>query len=339
MGSQPDPFAVRMVFLRVARMDRYQGVTGGDTMSGGGSFVADHGFGHEMFNYQPFQGTMYGYVQPPGGRGRWDEARINLTRLGATDNDLSASGVLAVWVTTIPAVGAFVVGWYRNATVYRDQQPAPAGSARRHSDVDCGYYITANGEDAVLLPPDERTFSVPQSVKGGFGQSNIWYADDRDLNQQFRLDFLQYLQTRQVPRTTQTEGSSPRRQPDPLIRQRVEQVAIERTTAHFVGLGYRVDSFEQDNIGWDLTAALGKRELKLEVKGLSGSRIVVELTPNEYTAMQDHRDSYRVCVVTDALTEPCLEIFAYSLDSGQWESIGGRVLSVEEIVAARCRAT
>lgn len=75
------------------------------------------------------------------------------------------------------------------------------------------------------------------------------------------------------------------------------------------------------------------------MKVLSGSQIVVDLTPNEYTAMQRHRDSYPVCVVTNALTAPRLEMFSYSQDSGRWESGIGSVLNIQEIVAARCSAS
>ncbi len=187
-GAQTDPFDVRMVFFRVGWMHRYRGITESDTISRGGAYVNEHGFGHEIFNFQPFEDRFYGYVQPPGRNNRWTEgwkeAKINLTQLG-----------------------------------------------------------------------------------------------------------------------------------------------------------YRVDSVEEDNLGWDLDAVSGKRKLKLEVKGLSGSQIAVDLTPNKYAAMHKHRDSYRVCVVTGAFAAPCLAIFAYSPDSGQWESPDRRGLRIQEIVAARCSAT
>jgi hypothetical protein len=223
-------------------------------------------------------------------------------------------------VATSQAGRAFVVGWYKNATVFREWQSPPPGAARQYKNTDCGYYVTGRVEDALLLEPDARLFSVPQQKTGGFGQSNIWYADDPDQHRQFRLSVLNFIETRQVPKVPLPEGSSAPRQPDPLLRQQVEQIAIDTTTERFTHLGYRVDSVEQDNIGWDLNAVSGKRELKLEVKGLSGSQLVVDLTPNEYDAMQKHRDSYRVCVVMDAFTAPCLAILAYSPDSGQWES-------------------
>jgi hypothetical protein len=337
MDEERGALAAPMIFLRIGWMDRYQGLTRSDTISGGGAYVAEHGFGHELFNFQEYNGTVYGYGQPPGRKERWENARINLARLGAAKDETSFSGVLAVWVATSSTGGAFVVGWYRNATVYRNWQPPPSGSGRRHSDADCGYYVTARAEDAVLLTRDERVFRIPQQEAGGFGQSNIWYADDPS-NAAFRLKLQQYIQSRQLPIEAKTEGSTPQ-QPDPLLRQRIEEIGVKTTAAYFTGLGYRIDSVEQDNVGWDLDATLAKRKLKLEVKGLSGSQLVVELTPNEYRAMKEHRDSYRVCVVTTALTEPRLEIFAYSPDSGQWESPTRRVLNIDEIIAASCKAT
>jgi hypothetical protein len=331
-----DPFAIPMIFLRVAWMTRYQGIGSGDTPVGGGAYIAEHGFGHEIFNFQQFQGAMYGYGQPPGRKDKWSDAKINLTRLGADAEDKSVSGVLAVWMATWPMGGGFIVGWYKNATLFRDWQSPPAGSARTHAGTDCGYYVTAKSEDVVLLAPDERNFPVPQQEKGGFGQSNIWYADDPEQHRQFRENVLRYVDSRQLPHTA--GDLPPPHQPDPLLRQKVEKIAVETTTKHFTRLGYTVDSVEQDNIGWDLNAVSGKRELKLEVKGLSGEQIVVELTPNEYKAMKTHTASYRICVVTNALAEPSLAVFGYTPDSGKWETAEGRVLNLQEIIAVRCTA-
>jgi hypothetical protein len=335
MDKQFDPFAVRMIFLRIGWMDHYQGITGGDTISSGGSYVAEHGFGHEIFNFQPFQGTVYGYVQPPGRKGQWKDAKINLPRLGALPDDKSVSNVLAVWVATSPSGGAFVVGWYRNAIVYGNWQSPPPSSVRQYSDTECGYYITASSEDAVLLSPDERVFPIPQQGKGEFGQSNIWYADDPVHHHQLRLNILEYVESRRFPNISQNQDIASR-QPNPLLRQQVERIAVETTIAYFTNLGYLVESVEQDNVGWDLNATLEKRHLRLEVKGLSGSQIVVNLTPNEYTAMGTYKQSYRVCVVTNVLIAPRLQIFAYSSDSKRWESPKRQVLNIQEIVAARC---
>ncbi|WP_410723360.1 protein NO VEIN domain-containing protein, partial [Burkholderia sp. SIMBA_042] len=65
-----------------------------------------------------------------------------------------------------------------------------------------------------------------------------------------------------------------------------------------------VSSVEEDNVGWDLTVTGGDVTLKVEVKGLSGHELCVELTPNEYKQMvsPEHRAMYAVYVVTGALS-------------------------------------
>ena len=174
-------------------MTRYKGIASGDMPVGGGAYILEHGFGHEIFNFDPFRGSVYGYGQPPGRKDQWEQAKINLDRLGASATDDSVSGVLAVWVATAPSGGAYVVGWYNNATVFRKWQASPAGSSRTCKNVDCGYYVTANAKDAVLIAPDQRVFSVPQHGRGNFGQSNIWYADDPRVHRKFREHLFRYI--------------------------------------------------------------------------------------------------------------------------------------------------
>ncbi len=225
-----------------------------------------------------------------------------------------------------------------NATVHRRWQSPPPEAHRRHEGNEFGFYVTAASSDATLLPSDERVFQVPRG-EGGMGQANVWYADSPDAHRKFRSDVLSYLETRQSPQLPRPIGDPPR-QPDPFLRQRIEQAAIAKTTEYYTGLGYVVDSVEHDNVGWDLNAVHASRTLalKLEVKGLSGSECVIDLTPNEYAKLSQHRESYRLCVVTEAITEPRLAVFAYSEDSRRWEERDGRVLQFEDIVAARCRA-
>ena len=349
MNATLDPFSTRMVFFRVGWMDKYRGVTTKDTISGGGAYVETHGFGFEVFNYKPFNGNVYGWVMPgrPGGAAKLSTefsdnafANINLPRIGDSDSDKSISDVIVVWVATSPEGGAYVVGWYRNATVFLQPQEAPEGSQREHDGKPIGYVTTAKASDAVLIPKDERVIEVPQRGKGNFGQSNMWYADDLNngTHRELRQAMLDAIHDHDLPITKRRSRRSKPRQHDVLRRQQVEKVAIETTAEHYIGLGYEVKSVERDNVGWDLEATLDKRRLKLEVKGLSGSEIAVELTPNEYAKMNENRDSFRLCTVTSTLTEPELSIFQLNSESGNWESRDGRSLTVNEGVSARCYA-
>jgi len=327
-----------MLFLRVGWMKSYRGLTAGDPISGGGAFVAEHGYGHEIFNFEPDRGYVYGYVQPVRGLvNQADGSGIHIERLGASKKDQSISDVLVVWVAKAPEGGCFVVGWYAHATIYRQWQNAVPGANRNYRGEDFGYYVTAAATEAVLLPPDKRLLLIPQGA-GGMGQSNVWFAGDTARHKEIRLAVLRFIATRAVPNSERArKGKSPH-QPDTFLKQEVERVAYEIVADHYAKLGYDIHDVQEDNLGWDLTAAYGRRQLKIEVKGLSGGEVCIELTPNEYANMLQYRDSYRVCVVTNALSLPQLAIFAYSQDSQRWEDDDGRELKIDKIIAARCRA-
>lgn len=124
------------------------------------------------------------------------------------------------------------------------------------------------------------------------------------------------------------------RQSDPTARSKVEAAAIKYVWSHFRAMGYDLVSVAKDNIGWDLEATNGKEKLRLEVKGLSGNVLSVELTPNEFDKMLK-LPSFRLCVVTSATTSPQLTVFAPETD-GSWKGDGGQVLRIETRMAARC---
>jgi hypothetical protein len=98
-------------------------------------------------------------------------------------------------------------------------------------------------------------------------------------------------------------------------------------TKHYVG--NEVRSVEKDNEGWDLeiyrkgAPASGAVPLyRIEVKGLSGQATVVGVTPNEYRCLKKHLagdlPSYRIAIVTLALSAPRLQIFAYDKVRKAW---------------------
>ena len=277
--------------------------------------------------WEQSRGKFFGYVQPAG-------ERINIQRLGAGPSDERIDGVLVVWLSRNPAGGVFITGWYDNATVYADWQKSPSPSSRRYMGGLFGYYAVAPQASCVLLPPDERVFQVPTG-KNGLGQSLVWYADKPE-HIPFKEQVLKYITDRRIP-LAENQDAAGGYQPDLMQRRRVEEVAVEMTTQHYMQLGYAVQSVEGDNIGWDLTATLDRRTLRLEVKGLSAITGSVELTPNEYAAMRRYQDSYRICIVTNALESPNLKIFSHSLDTGQWEDNSGISLQINEMVGARLK--
>lgn len=101
-------------------------------------------------------------------------------------NEDSVGDVLVVWCATTDLNETSIVGWYKNATVYRLYQSC---------EFDTGYIqyynIIAKKEDCVLLPRDERhchKWDVPVAKKRsfGFGQSMIWYATEEKAENYIR---------------------------------------------------------------------------------------------------------------------------------------------------------
>jgi hypothetical protein len=300
-------------------MERYQGLRAGDQISGGGAYVKKEGRGHEVCNFSPDNGTLYGYVQAPG-------AQVNLDRLGANSGDDSITATV-VWTATRPGGGTTIVGWYKDATVFRDYQKfdkAPRTQSQNGID---GYRITAPAGGATLLPVDARVFEIPRQVKGGMGQSNVWYADSPE-SAPLVEDVRALIEGGQSPRTGRPKHGRPQ---DQERKAKVEKAAIRACCTYFENLGYDVVSVEKDNVGWDLVAKSGRSSLRIEVKGLSGSVFSVELTPNEFNAFTQQANDYRLAVVTNALESPSLSVCRYSDEQAAWvvENNDGRALEIK----------
>lgn len=68
------------------------------------------------------------------------------------------------------------------------------------------------------------------------------------------------------------------------------------------------------------------------MKGLSGNKISVELTANEYTQMKRCRDKYRVCIVTNALKKQILSIYRFNRKTYGWENEDGKPITVQSVM-------
>jgi len=311
-------------------MDFYKGLSE-DKLQGGGKYVKVHGDGGETFNFKPFRAKMYGYVMPMRG------GAIRLERLGATRVTTELSDTTVVWTATHPnGGGTYIVGWYLFATVYRFSQSFSVSKANRPKEVRADYHASALESDVCLLAKDARTFRVPRREKGAMGQSNVWYADRKADFVDEVLEYIKpYTESGHPLKLKTSSGVKRAHQVDVLKRMEVETKAVERVANHYIALGYEVVSVEKDNVGWDLTASLGKGTLHLEVKGLSGSVLDFEITPNEFRSLQFNKENYRVCVVTDALNAANLSVFSYSEETDFWSDESENVLKFEERIGAR----
>lgn len=301
----------RVFFMNVGWMTAYQGLKD-DRITGGGEYVKKHGFGHEIFNFQPFRGSYYGY-------GRAANHSIALERLGAPKGADFVDGILVVWVAN-----SRVVGWYKNARVYREWQSPPSGSKRTFRGENCGYYVTAQECDCKLIHPDARMLFVPRAraVDGGMGRY-VWYAEGKK-HKQFLEELFEFIgsggrsKPKNLPRRSQGAHGW---QVDPRRRKQIEAAAIREVMRYYgKELKYEVKDRQDEHCGWDLEATKDGVVLHLEVKGIAGTDVAVELTANEFKWMNKKRNSYRVCIVTDALSKrPKLSIYGYVSGAKRWE--------------------
>lgn len=148
-------------------MERYDGIAN-DSIERGGKYNK-HSVGHEVCNFSDCAGTLYGYVQPTGS--------IKLEKLGASKDDAFVDGVTVVWTAGPESGGTVVVGWYKDATVFRDVQKLPKPTQVQKANGVLTYRVKAATADAFLLPVPQRELIIPRAVKGGIGQSNVWFAD------------------------------------------------------------------------------------------------------------------------------------------------------------------
>lgn len=321
----------RLVFVNVGWMVSYQGSTNDPTLGGHG-WLKTHDYGHEAWNYLPHEGNLFGYVPR--------SARINIDRLGANKTDEQLDDVTVVWIARNPRNKVtYVTGWYRGASIHRENRyfkvVRPSGNTIE-------YQIRAPLSRAKLLSPDQRIIAVPTAKKpSNLGQSPVWYGND-----DFVARVRSYLALEGMKHPHKHPVRTGRKAIDPATRKLIEVASVRHAIRYYEsdeGGNQTVSSVEKDNVGWDLTVTREDVTLKVEVKGLSGQELRVELTPNEYEQMcsEKHRAMYVIYIVTEALSPTATaHIFYYNTEASHgnsyiWNSVDGRVLKIQEKIAAR----
>ncbi len=175
---------MRILYCRICWMNYYRGIHNDFSYYGGSN---DDKF--EFYNFLPHMDKYIGFVEPKGS--------IHVENLGAGKTDEYAENVLVVWIATSPEKGTRIVGWYKNATVYRDFQSIPEEYLNIRDDKRINLY-NVSAEEAVLIEPDKRDFII---VKGP-GRKNIWYGRD-----EINTEVFDYIESYNIDKkTTELEG-------------------------------------------------------------------------------------------------------------------------------------
>lgn len=312
-----------LILFNIGWMKRYEGVCPKDKIINGGKFVTVNGFGGEVKNFLPRRGYCYGYVQTRSGN-------INIEKIGCTSNASYVDGVTVVFTATPKRGGRRVVGWYQDARVWRNTQ------FRKHVD-EWGFLVHASMKNCILLSEEERTLLVPNASQGewGMGEYPVRYITENDENQQFVKRLRKFISNPVEPvlfkRTKKRSNLANQEK-----RIAVEKASVTLVTEYYEECGWECESVESENKGWDLEMSKNHATLLVEVKGSSGLDVNVQLTPNEYRAMLEHRDNnYRLAVVTNALRKPKLHIVSFNENNKTWWDQNDDQFIVEEKIGAK----
>jgi hypothetical protein len=181
---------MKILFCKVSSMKYYKGACEKDIPLYGGKFVEENGYGHEEYNFLPIRmdGNEYqecmGFVEPKSNRGRRNSFHIEkIDGCEAMAKEPCVENVLVVWCAKRDLGDVTVVGWYKNATVYRDLQDWFITFENGEQE-NRGYNIRANADHCTLLPESERNYYVWEiptakyTKSYGFGQAMVWYPNE-----------------------------------------------------------------------------------------------------------------------------------------------------------------
>jgi hypothetical protein len=85
---------------------------------------------------------------------------------------------------------------------------------------------------------------------------------------------------------------------DPEENRVVEELAVRFVTNHYQDAGWVVKSVEADKVGYDLECTKSKQTLRVEVKGVSGTKPEFIMTKNEIAAAETNPD-FMLALVTE----------------------------------------
>ncbi|KVK59354.1 hypothetical protein L905_07630 [Agrobacterium sp. TS43] len=168
-----------LLFCNIAWMKDYAGRDANDPPKGGGGYVVSEVIAGEELNFVAGDdGYVYGHFETIKNA---TDRQVKIERLGASKSAEFIDGVDVVW--TAPVDGndpRCVVGWYRNARVYRDRQMFHGiyPSGQHKLDEILSFQVRASAEDVHLIPLSKRHEDLYlQRGKGWSGQASWWYAD------------------------------------------------------------------------------------------------------------------------------------------------------------------
>ena len=224
-----------ILVCRIAWMPFYQDT--GESAYSGDRWVAAGNTPFEAVNFLSVDGFYYGYVAIPSAH------NLSINNLGARAGDDQVEGILVLFCAPHPATkDLLLVGWYKNATVYRNWIDRPDSQPVR--------FVRFKSTEATLVEEIQRGFFIPRAKDklsiGGIGQAPIWYglnenkAKNKNKAKQFAIEINQYISQVQAE-----EKQEPPTQTMLESKRRSKSLALERhgSVRDFIKVkGYRCEA-------------------------------------------------------------------------------------------------
>jgi hypothetical protein len=172
------------LFCHISWMREYKGHHNTeDQPQRGGRWVEENGTAHECCNFLPDDnGVVYGHVETSRGD---NDTQVGIEQLGGVNvKDNFIDGIDVIWTATHEKGGKRVVGWYKNAKVFRERQYHEDFPTEQHEEDGVNSYrITTTQENAHCIAEDERDLIVP-SGRGWPGHCPLFYPGNYPDNEE-----------------------------------------------------------------------------------------------------------------------------------------------------------
>lgn len=169
---------MRILFCNIAYMQYYDYELIEENPRHGGKYVDVTNDAYEKNNFHICEdGKLRGFVETTyidTYEGQKKPKNIRIENIDSKyKNQDKISNVTVVFCAHSDTLKkSVIVGWYKNATVYR----------KREIYKDRQYNLICNSEDGYLIEEQFRCFGVPRATDSscGFGRANIWYAKEKE---------------------------------------------------------------------------------------------------------------------------------------------------------------
>ena len=167
----------KIILCRTAWMKYYEGRSHIDIPQSGSKYIQEHKTGHEIWNFLNVKGKSFGHFP--------NIISANIDNLGAAPDDSYIDGVTVVFCARHPKWGGIkVVGWYKNARVYR-KYVIKSGNKEYHA------VASFNQMDVKRIEDDDRWFDVSDT----FGRSSLYYIGMHKEKYHLLKRLLDYIES------------------------------------------------------------------------------------------------------------------------------------------------